>query len=418
MTTNFELWSFVTKDLGAPPVFLQFAFYAGVSIALERRVFYGTLDRPLFVNNYTLLVGPAAVGKGQSLREMRSILRLLPRTDAQGNPVVDRKSAGEFVPLFHALPDTSTFEQIVADMAMCRVSIKRPDDGTIYEHASGYLALEELSSLLRLNKADDVARLLLNLYDCEEFSYHTKKSGCYKIRNGCFNLLAGTTVDFLAKAEQNGLVGEGLTSRMLIVHADRRPFDKFEQNSLSPEQLEARQTLAKHFYRLGHLFGQIRYGPGCLEWLEEWWTEEYKHLSILDTRLQNYFSRRKLAMLKLAAAVHFSESFELEIKLPTFQFVAKQLRLLEDPVIQLARRAGRNVSYGVVERFLNRLERVKRMSIAEVIEHLSSDMQMPEITETLVMLQESKQLVRTIDSVIWTPKTPNSGLPSGANVSL
>lgn len=406
MTTNLERWQHLTKDLGAPPQFLHFAYLAGVSMALERRVFYGDLHRPLFVNNFTILVGPAGVGKGQSMREIKRIIGALPRIGPDKQPVRNPKT-GENVPLFNPLSDTMTFEYLVQALAKEKRHITRPD-GNIYEYSPGYLCLEELSSLLRINKADDVARLLLNLYDSSEpFRYSTKKAGDYEIRDGCLNLIAGTTVDFLQKAEQSGMLGEGLFSRMIIVYADRRPFDRFEQNILEESQLTAQKELRAHFFRLGHLFGPVTYSRDTLGWLEQWWSKEQVHItSYGDEKLANFFSRRKVQVMKLAAAIHFSETCNsFEIQTQSFETAARLIRELEEPIVRLARKTGRNVQYSTIERFVGHLALKKVMTHGEVLQFLSADLQMRDIIDALEMLEQSKRIIRNQDTYTIPPNS-------------
>lgn len=404
--TNHERWHELTKDLGAPPQFLKFAFYQGISTALERRVYYGDLNRPLFCNNYTLLVGPAGVGKGQSMREIKRIIGQCPLVDAQNKPVFNKR--GEPESLYQPMADTMTFEAIIEEMAHKPRTLTRPDGKGLYQHSSFYAYLEELSSFLRLNKADDVARLLLNLYDSSEpFRYKTKKAGDYTIRSGCLNMMAGTTLDFLAKAEQNGMLGEGLFSRMMIVYAEVRGDDPFEQSSLTDAQVEHQTELRKHFFKLGRLFGPVTYTPETLVWLDAWWDAEKEHLNKFgDEKLANFFSRRKVQVLKLAAAIHFAENFDnFVIAQPAFEEAARLVRTLEEPIIKLARRTGKNTNFGTIERLVARMSR-GAMSNVEVLEFLSSDMDMQMILQTLQLLTESGRITRNGD--IWKICQPNS----------
>jgi hypothetical protein len=400
----------MTSDLGAPKVFLDFCLYAATAVALERRVFYGQLDgRPWFINNYMLLVGPAGVGKGQSLREVKRVLSMFPMMDG-GEPVLDNKT-GEPVPLFYSLSDTMTFEHIVLCLATEKRAHVKPDQ-SVYQHTSAYVILEELSSLLRVNKSDDVARLLLNLYDCEQYEYKTKRSGSYTIKNGCFNLLAGTTVDFLAQAEKNGLAGEGLMSRFMLVYADTRQFDRFFQSEMSAAQKEAQREVATHLFKLSQLFGQLTIGDHALEYLEEWWKSEQAHLaSFGDPKLDNFFTRRKAHVMKLAAAIHFTEEFSLEISIEAFQKATMMVRELEEPVIKMLRHAGgKNLAYSIGERLLSRLARQGRMTHGQVVDFLHTDLDFQQAQNLLQTLQQSGKMTK--DGLLWKLSNPPSKLAS------
>lgn len=417
--TNYDRWRFMTEDVGAPEAYLTFAFYAGVSIALERRVFYGDLNRPLFCNNYTLFIGRSGIGKGQAMREIKRIVGNIPAVDATGKPLMDRKTFRP-IPMFQSLADTLTFEQIIAEMAKTRKQVNRPNNEGIYESSPFYVCLEELSSLVRINKDESVARLLLNLYDASEpFRYDTKKSGCYEIRAGCLNLLAGTTLDFLNRAEKAGLVGEGLLSRMLPVYADTRPEDSFEQNVLSPEQLQMQAELQKYFFRLGHIFGPLTYTPAVKSAMDDWWKSEQKHLqSYADEKLSNYFSRRRVQVMKLAAAIELSESVTFEISLASFMKAAEMIRGLEPATIQLARRTGSNAHYNATERFLTELRRRGEMTHVEVISWLEPDLELSVIMSTLAILKENGRIQQTIRNTWTIPSQPSPTVTSMPQLTL
>lgn len=400
-----KAWETMTADLGAPRVFLDFALYSAVSIALERRVFYGQLDaRPWFVNNYTLLVGPAGVGKGQAMREASRVLNMFSAMDGE-EEVLDKN--GEPVPLFKSMSDTMTFELLVSALAQERSSFVR-EDNSVYQHTSAYVILEELSSLLRINKADDVAQLMLVLYDCEDYEYRTKKSGSFTIRSGCFNLLAGTTVDFLQRAAKAGLVEQGLMSRFMLVYADTRQFDRFMQSEMSEEQKTAQRIVGAQLFRLSKIFGPLTISPDTLKFLEDWWEAERAHLaSFGDPMLDNIFTRRKAQVMKLAAASHFTEHTSREVGLEAFQKATMMLRENEEPIIRMLRQAGgRNLAYGIGERLISRITRVGRMHHSEVMNFLAQDLDFVQINNLLLTLEQSGRLTK--NGLLWT----TSKLPS------
>ena len=390
--TNLDKWTFLTKDLEAPQVYIDFAWWFAVSAALERRVYFGDIARPLFCNSYVLLVGPPAIGKGTSMREARQLLHYALRLSPEGKPILNRDR--EPYALFHSLPDTTTFESLVWDMAECTNAYIRKD-GSIYSHASAYFLLEELSSLFRKNKSEDVSRLLLNLYDCTEYEYKTRTKGKAHIRNGCLSLLAGTTLDFVRQAESAGLLGEGLFSRMFIVYADEPRHVKFNYSDLSKEQLQAQKDLREYLKKLSTLYGQIHVPPDVIKWQEDWWQEEYKRLRAYnDDKLMNFFGRRKLQVYKLAAALHYSEFTDPEIPLPTWTRAADIARGLEINVIKIARRTGKNEAFSIQEQCLKFIAQQPRTH-AEVVNYLAPNMGFQEITNLLAALQLGEKIVQT-----------------------
>lgn len=390
--TNLEKWQLLTSDLEAPQNYIDFVWYFTISSALERRVFFGDPERPLFCNQYLLLVGPPGIGKGTSMREGKRLLQRYPLTDPNGTPLFDREKQPRA--LFHSFSDSITFEALVWDMVECTKAIYKPDGG-IAAQAAGYFLLEELSSLFRKNKSEDVARLLLNLYDCIDYEYRTRTKSTARIRKGCLNLIAGTTMDFVRTAEQSGMLGEGLFSRTLIIYADAPRHIRFSYANLSAEQKLAQASLQDWLRDLSKLYGRIEIPPETNDWLESWWAKEYEHLAAFsDDKLMNFFSRRKVQVHKLAAAIHYSEHKVLSpIPIPTWELAAHKVRSLEDNIIKIARRTGRSQTYSIQERLVQFICQQPRTHM-EVVDFLSPNLQYQEIISMLEGVQASGKVVQ------------------------
>lgn len=394
--TNTEKWNFLTQDLEAPQVFLDAAWWFTISAALERRVFFGDIARPLFCNNYIFVVGPPGIGKGTSQREASQLIGKHELLLPDGTHVLDKERRPRG--LFHKLPDTTTFEALVWDMASCTKGILKPD-GAVYSHASAYFMLEELSSLFRKNKSEDVSRLLLNLYDCVEYEYRTKTKDTARIRNGCLNLLAGTTIDFIRTAESAGLLGEGLFSRALIVFADQPRKIQFNYSNLTPEQKQAQKELQEYVKSLSTLYGQIIVPPEVIEWQESWWEKEYARIrGYEDEKLLNFFSRRKLQVYKLTAALHYAESRDMEIPLATWIRAADVCKVYEQNVIRIARRTGKNQTYSVQEQCIRFIAQQPRTH-AEVVNFLAPQLEFMAIMNLLETLKAGNKIKE--ENALW-----------------
>ena len=394
--TNFLKWKSLTSALESPDLFLDLSWYWAVATALERRVFYGDLSRPQFCNMFLLLVGPPAVGKGTAMREATKLLHAFPFIDDKG---IGRKDpiTLEDEKLFRNLPDTLTFEKLIeifADKKAPRAIILGPQSAMSY--TAFHFALEELSALLKKNKTDDVARFLLNLYDGEPFQYATKHHGTFTLKNCCLGFIAGTQVDFIRKAESDGLLGEGLFSRFIIAYCQAPRQRVFDYPPLTPEQKEHKAHLQKWLRDLSKLRGRVTFNESTGQFLQNWWEQEAHHLSqYTEGKLANYFARRKDQVKRLAAAMHFSESTEMEIPQERFEEAASLLRKLEGSVIRLVNQTGRNTLYPVGERLVSdvRLSMPKGRSNAEVMGFLLPEMEFQEAENMLKMLVSAKRLL-------------------------
>lgn len=399
--TNLDRWMSYTDPLEAHDDFIKMSWYFACSAALERRVWYGDFSRAMFVAQYVLFVGPPGVGKGSSMREGFKMLRKYAARNPDGSKRYRKDDPKELEPLFFSLPDTVIFEQLIQSIADHTFPFVIPGTGDIYAHSSAYFGLEELSSLMRKNKSEDVCRLLLNLYDNVPYRYETKKSGKASLTNGCLNLLAGTQVDFIRRCEKDGILGEGLISRFLIVYCDTKRKTMFEYPPLTPEQLEHQDHLQKWLYRLSSVYGRIQYEDPVADpkWLLEWWQEEYRYLErFIDSKLANYFDRRKDHVMKLAAAIHFSESDSLIITRRAFEEAIRLVRHFELGAIKVAQKAGRNTAFPIQERLVSFIRQRPRTN-SEVYRMLESEMDLTEIMNSLALLTAAGRIEQ--DGDIW-----------------
>lgn len=392
--TNFQKWKSFTQALESPEIFLDLSWYWAVSTALERRVYYGDLARPQFCNMFLLFVGPPAVGKGTALREATKLLHAFNYTDEKG---VEREDPFTLTKekLFKLLPDNLTFEKLVDILARspARAFITGPQTAASY--TAYHFALEELSSLLKRNKTDDVARFLLNLYDGEPFQYATKHHGSYTLKNCCLGFIAGTQVDFIRKAEADGLLGEGLFSRFIIAY-ERAPRQRvFDYPPLTEEQSLQKKSLQVWLKELSKIKGRILVSDLTGLHLQSWWEKEAEYLSqYAEGKLANYFARRKDQVKRLAAAMHFSESLTMEIPRERFDEAADLLRKLESSVIRLVNQTGRNQLFPIAERLVRDIQfaGVTGRTRAQVMGFLLPEMDFREAEGLLEMLTTSNRI--------------------------
>lgn len=392
--TNFQKWKSLTQALESPEIFLDLSWYWAVSTALERRVYYGDLARPQFCNMFLLFVGPPAVGKGTALREATKLLHAFNYTDEKGlereDPFTLTKEK-----LFKLLPDNLTFEKLVDILARspARAFITGPQTAASY--TAYHFALEELSSLLKRNKTDDVARFLLNLYDGEPFQYATKHHGSYTLKNCCLGFIAGTQVDFIRKAEADGLLGEGLFSRFIIAY-ERAPRQRvFDYPPLTEEQSLQKKSLQIWLRELSKIKGRILVSEETGLHLQSWWEKEAEYLSqYAEGKLANYFARRKDQVKRLAAAMHFSESLTMEIPRERFDEAADLLRRLESSVIRLVNQTGRNQLFPIGERLVRDIQFAgpAGRTRAQVMGFLLPEMDFNEAEGLLEMLVTSNRI--------------------------
>jgi len=359
-----------------------------ISAALQRRVFlYGKGEDggELFPNMFVCFCGPPGLGKGLILGTVARLLRFH-RFD-KGVPI--KTSAGIEKPyLFPIGADSITFEKLLDEVAAAIRRVPKPD-GTIYVHCSYSFVLEELDSLFK-RKTQDVINFLKNAYDCKPYEYHTRHEATVILRFLCVSLLAGTQPDFLFEARRTGIFGQGFASRTLFLFEDQKRFSAFHITALDPDQKESEAKLLLWLKHLATVYGEVTYDESTYNFLEAWERDCLTPQEIkAPPRLKEYYARKKVTMLKLATAMHFSESLEKTIPMATFMKAIKWLDAREDNLAKGLGMTGRNELHGYVRRIHEFILSRSPVPERDVIIAFSVDMNVKEIKEALSQLEET-----------------------------
>lgn len=350
-TSNFERWRKYTEPLPSPESYINWSWYYIVAAALQRRVWMGSENQQLFPNMYVILVGPPGTGKGLVLREVTNLLRYwtldmgqtvnsnLAKTDsekAQVQALVETNLANatkaeyqgqgkgkETIKplLIPVCADAITFEALVLAVGKSyayiqyRDTSKEPHRILPYGHSSQSFVLQELSSLMR-KRTNDTINLILGLYDCPKvYDYITITRQTDRIRCGCLNIIAGTTPSFMQSTFDEGLVGEGFTSRTFYIYAPKNRFNvAMFSSETTGEQQECLTHLQEHIRKLTSLYGPVKMAPGAQEWFQEWWdtfckTGDYANKS---PEMVPYYARLNIHVMKLAMCLLFGEDASVD----------------------------------------------------------------------------------------------------------
>lgn len=347
--TIFQKWQLVMREITSPQSFIDFGLYYTIAAALQRRVWCGPSHKPIYPNQYCILVAPPGVGKGLVIKEVEYVLRYHeledPNAPAKAAPdasvttvdphVVAAINAANYAqatngemkrttkkPLLIPLAaNATTFEALVRSMtkATRRINYMKYDEKLgknvlqIYTHCSLAFCLEEISSLFRRH-TEDVANFLLQAYDCGNYEYDTKTQGNDEIHRCCLNFFGGTTPVFMESTFNDKLLNDGFSSRTWFIVEQRNRFDKLFIPALTPEQEEARADIVAHVKKLSKLYGPVEYEPEAWAYLERWWEQENRPRVNKSPKLDAYYGRKNLHSQKMALALHFMEDAEANEK--------------------------------------------------------------------------------------------------------
>lgn len=372
MTTNLERWHYYMKDKVAPVSFIDMGFYAMIAAALQRRVWTGSYDMPLFPNMYIVLVAGPGIGKGIIIKPVKELvssiivktpLKMLsdiktsvetlqeqtaineqedtfdpgsPAIESQSkirdlnNYLAEDKKTTPMLAIPHAA-DCTTFEAIVRDQAKSIRSIitgKRDKFCPRGRYTSNPMSIfaEEMGTLFR-KRHEDLIRYFLAAFDCGDFEYKTKNQGEDIIKFLCLNILAGTNPGFMRESISARVIEEGFSARTIFVYENAKRFERFDQATIDESQRAALLEVRSHVEKLTRIYGQVEFTPEAYAFLKHYVEEVLPvERNNIDSNLVHYYARKNIHVCKMAMAVHFADNLDLTI---TKQECEKALAILD-----------------------------------------------------------------------------------------
>jgi hypothetical protein len=410
------------KDAIAPTSFITMSYYSMIAAALQRRVYLGSDERPLFPNMYIILIGDPGVGKGIALDPIVGALRthkLLKmqikkpdassttqeQADALAALIAEMETSNGKEPngnfkkmtsmeeplMFPLASNAITYEALVKTHSQSLRSIFPEVDKNskllksgLYTHSSLSFVLEEISSLFRKH-TEDVVQYLITAFDCKDYKYTTIGRGSDRVINSCLNLVAGTTPSFMKETFNDRLLNDGFASRVLFVYAEKNRFYRFDVSSMDESQFLAKKQVVDHLGNLGKLFGKVSYSPDAHAFMKYYIEDvlgEQRAKTNNDSKLIYYYSRKNIHIQKLITAMHFSETTDMVINHNTCEKAVALLDSIELSMHLALSTASRNPLRNVADKVLKALEE-KPMDKAEIWAKFFSDITTPVELESL-----------------------------------
>lgn len=433
--TNYERWRLYTKDLCSPDSYIDFSFTYMIAACLQRRVWLGSENRPIYPNQYVILCGDPGLGKGVVIKEVLKFLsyykkpsrrmstykapeepanysrngkkvsavspEALKMQEEEVRKVMDEngmneeedtpKKKGEDKPLLIPMgAESTTYEALVSAIAKAYSGIVvRKSDGKYgqYLHSSLAFGLEELSSLLR-KKVEDVSQLLIVAYDCGDYKKATKTQGTDTIKSCCLNFLAGTTPSFMQEVFDEKIIADGFASRTWFIFEYANRSSELYDPELTQDQLIAKFELLQHIKKLTELYGQCTYTPDALEYLTEWWRSfPSTPRANSSLRLKGYYARKKLHVQKLAMAIHFGETTDnMVITLEEAQKAMAMLDKIELKMHYALSFKASNPLAGPSQKILDYLREKDKVTFNELFHEFWNDVQKNELEVILAAM--------------------------------
>jgi len=320
--TNLDRWMCYCQDLESDELFIKWTFYTTISAALQRRVCLDQIphlatpqSRPLFPNLYIIFIGPPGCGKSSAAGVAKGMFQSFggfENLEAHAKRIIK------------IAPSSLTVEQLGRHLNQNYSLFKLPEHYATHKDSAGkdiktyistpiaFFATEELGSLFR-EHTSDLVNFLSEGYDCGDFHRETKTQGVDFIKNMCVMLFGCATPEWIKEVSKNGLLKQGFAARTIFVYAEKKRFLRARWAFDRPEQTTAWNELRTHISNLTKLYGPVRFTPAAAKFIDTWYEEGGELVSSRDKCLSDYFSRKKVHLIKLSMIMHYADNLGSEI---------------------------------------------------------------------------------------------------------
>lgn len=324
----------------------QFHLWSAISIiagALERKVWLPWDDTfSYYPNLFIFLVAHPGIGKSSALNKATGMLQDMNRISAGGI---------SFVP---SQVTEAKFIDLMSRAASFEIGTK------VTYHSSGYYFASEASNSLK-NLYGDFIACMTDFYDCPPFwEKATMKDGAKTLTNVCFNLLAGTTFDYLGKIITDDNIMGGFASRVTyVMYREKLVRDaRFQggEEVEDPERLKFRSDLIEDLGSIHRMAGPYRGTPEFAKKFEEWYPRyERERQEMQSEKMQSLMVRKQTTLFKLCMICAASESNERILKPHHWDRAMSLLNEVEKDLPGMLResKAGQKTQSGLIQAILS-----------------------------------------------------------------
>ena len=262
-----------TENLHTPKIFRRWSAIATISATLEQKCYLKT-SRPLYPNQYIMLVAHPGVGKTRTINESRNLFMSLPD--------------------FHLAPISMTFASLVDRLVKCKRVLIRPGEDPL-EYNSMFICTDEIGAFI--SKYDnEMIDGLANFYYNTPYDQTRRTSDInIKIKSPQITFLSGSTPQNLTDLMPEKAWGQGFTSRLMMVFSDERIIgDDFAEHS------EADWTDLTHdLEQINGIIGQFEVTEAYRNSVNSW-RENGEQPVPNHPKLIHYVTRRREHLYKLS----------------------------------------------------------------------------------------------------------------------
>lgn len=267
----------------------RWSMIACVASILGRRVSLPFGHITIYPNMYIFLVGLPSTRKSMAINTSEKLLRI----SGYDHFAFSRSSREKFLMDFE---EGFQNRNASGEIDMLKVL---DDSNEPFERGENFVSecmicADEFIDFIKM-KNSDFLTLLTTMYDNKDIPYRErlKNSKSVSITKPTINVLAGLTPTSLSMVIPQEMIGQGYTSRLILVHSGQTGKKITWPKAPDPE-LE--KVIVEKLMRLRKFHGQAQYSKEAEELLDNIYQS---YIPLADSRLQHYCSRRFIHLLKL-----------------------------------------------------------------------------------------------------------------------
>ncbi len=292
-----------TKGVPSPEIFRLWTAISTVAGVLERKTWTSGTARPIFPNQYILLVGPPGSGKTNAIWKGRELWRMT--KDMKVAPDNVTKAS-----LLDALENGLRSTMINGEIfAFTTIAVAASEFGV-------FVTKHDLEFLSVLNE----------IYEGpQRFEDDKRTTKSVDLLKPNVNMIAGTQPDFLGSMMPEEAWGMGFASRLVMVYGPEAPPVDIIGSSSSHDIRHLQHDLQRMF----ELVGEFQWAPEAALALNNW-NKSGRAPEPQHQRLRHYNARRAIHIVKLAMASAASRTKELYVAMEDFERAKNWLMAAEE----------------------------------------------------------------------------------------
>jgi hypothetical protein len=286
--------SFVAESdsIPSPKIYRLWSAITAVSGALERKVWTAGSAGPIFPHLFTILVGPPASGKTNSISRIRDYWARIPTLKLAG----DNLTLPALVDAMAAALRTEMFENSILTFSALNI--------TSSEFGVFFMAYD-LGFLSFFNNVFDSPLM---------YREERRTAGNTEVIKPHIVMLAGTQPDYLASFMPETAWGMGFTSRLLLIYCNEAP----KKDLFSIDGKAEARSLSPLLNQIHKLKGEMKWTARAKTQINAWHMRNCPPTPT-HNKLNHYLGRRALHALKLSMISALSRTQDFIIDIEDFE---------------------------------------------------------------------------------------------------